>query len=492
MANGFDLSPEERDLRMRRAQEIRERRARERKILRGKRRWRVFIAVYSILFLLAGAAGCFLLYQYADAYEISIPEHVMDKLMSETSQDEWHDYIRNGLALPDSPYEDGEAIFKEYYDAAIRDKTLTYWKYMDEYTSETPVYKVRGGGLDLCIVRLVPKGQNAAGFGRQLWQVGEVESILKLDNLESVTVEIEAPHDQAVYLNGVAVTDDYLTGEAAVPPNITPLEQRFSEPPTFARYRIENMYGDIEVSDADGRLLSPNRDPETGVLRYVARESDLHSFVVQAPETVMVQVNGTVLTEADAIRVDDGVLTRMSAYTNGKGYKTLTFSFGGLYSEPEITAVDARGNQLTPLVGPKGKLYFFPPNNAGLANKVQGRVEEFFRRYIDYSSHAYNAGRHNALLECILPDSDLYKYVRDSRDAMIWASATEVHYDELEFTNFCPVGDSCFTCTIRYKADYEATTWHQRYSGNLQNAFEMSFVRVNGVWYAAAWSDIAS
>ena len=491
MADGFELSPEERDLRMRRTQEIRERRARERRIRRGKRRWRVFMAVYTVLFLLAGAAGCVLLYRYADAYEVSIPEHVMDKLMSATSQEEWHDYIRNGVALPASPYEDGEAIFEAYYDAAIRDRSLSYWKYMEEYTPNTPTYKVRGGGMDLCIVRLVPKGRNAAGFGRQLWQVGEVESVLKLDNLESVTVEIDAPHDQPVYLNGVALTADYLTDEEPEPPDLTALERRFSVQPTFARYRIDKLYGEIEVTDADGRVLPPNRDAETGVLRYVARESDLYSFVVQAPEMVTVRVNGTELTPEDAIRSDDGVLTRLGAYTGGKGYKTLTYAFEGLYSVPEITGVTANGKALTPLVNEKGKLFFFPPNNNATANRGQVRAEEFFKRYIDYSSHAYSAGRHNALLECILPDSDLYKYVRDSRDAMIWASATEVHYDELVFTNFWPVGDSCFTCTIRYKADFQATTWHERYSYDLQNAYELAFVLHNGVWYAAAMSAAA-
>ena len=490
MAENYDLTPEEREYHERRAQEIRQRRAKERKIRRGKRRWRAFMVIYTILFLVVGAAGCFLLYQYAGAYEASIPEHVMDKLMQATSQDEWHDYIRRGVSLPDSPYEDGEAIFEAYYDAAIRDRSLSYWKYMDEYTAQTPVYKVRGGGLDLCLVRLTPKGHNAAGFGRQLWQVGEVESVLKLDNLESVTVEIDAPHGQTVYLNGVALTDEYLTGEDAPVPDITPLESRFAVQPTFARYRIESMYGEIEVTDADGRVLSPIREAGSDVIRYVARESELHSFVVQAPDTVTVRVCGTELTADDAVRVDDGVLTRLGSYTNGKGYKTLTFSYEGLYTEPVITATGINGKELTPLVDAKGRLFYFPPHNNALANRVQARVEEFFQRYIDYSAHAYNAGRHNALLECILPDSDLYKYVRDSRDAMIWASATEVHYDELEFTNFCPVGDDCFTCTIRYKADFEATSWHESYTYDLQNAYSLSFVRSGGVWYAAAMTAV--
>ena len=44
---------------------------------------------------------------------------------------------------------------------------------------------------------------------------------------------------------------------------------------------------------------------------------------------------------------------------------------------------------------------------------------------------------------------------------------------------------------IRYKADFQATTWHERYSYDLQNAYELAFVLHNGVWYAAAMSAAA-
>ena len=116
MADNFDLTDEEREYHEQRAREIRQRRAKERKIRRGRRRWRSFMVIYTVLFLVAGAAGCFLLYQYAGAYEASIPEHVMDRMMKATSQDEWHDYIRRGVTIPASPDEDGEAIFEAYYD----------------------------------------------------------------------------------------------------------------------------------------------------------------------------------------------------------------------------------------------------------------------------------------------------------------------------------------------------------------------------------------
>ena len=492
MADFEELTPEERERRNQRAAAIRQRRAKERRIRRGQRRWRVFIAVYSILFLLAGAAGCVMLYRYAAAYEASIPEHVMDKFMESTSEEAWYGYIRNGAQMPDSTFEDAQALFDAYYNTAIRGTEFSYWKYMEEYTAETPVYRVRGGGMDLCLVRLVPRGQNAAGFGRQLWQVGSVESVLKLDNLESVTVEIDAPEGAPVYINGVQVGEEYLTGERILVPGITALERRFAEPPTFVRYRVENMYGQIAVTDADGRALAPERDQERGVVRYTARESAMYSFVVQAPGNVTVSVCGTVLTEEDAIRCDAGILSGLRAYTGDRGYNTLVWSFDGLFTYPEITAVAADGTVLTPMVDSKGELYFFPPENRTLASRMKPRVEEFFQRYMEYAGHAFNAGRQQALMACILPDTELYRYVRDSRDAMIWASATEVHYDELTFADFYQVSEDCFTCTIRYKADVDVTTWHESYTGDLQNAFELAFVRSDGVWYAAAWSAIGS
>ena len=475
--------------RAQRAAAQREQRARERKLLRGKKRWRAFIAIYSVLFLLLGAAGCWVLYRYAASYEASLPEHVMDDFMAATTEQQWYDYISKDVKLPDSDFEDSGAIFDAYYDAAIRSQKFTYWKSMDEYTDTTPVYKVRGGGMDLAVVRLVPKGRHAAGFGRELWQVGEVQSVLSLDHLESVTVEIDAPRGDTVYLNGVAVGEKYLTGEDAPAPDLTDLESRFAVVPSFVRYRV-NMYGDITVTDQNGVALAPIREEGSRTVRYVAREDEFYSFTVRAPENVTVTVSGAVLTADDAVKAEDGILAGLEAYTGGMGYRTLTYTFDGLYTRPEITA-EMNGVKLTPLINEKGELLFFPVQDDALAAQMRPTVEQFFSSYIDYSARAYNVGRHNALLGRILPDTELYSYVRDSRDAMIWASATEVHYDELTFADFYPVSPSCFTCTIRYKADFAAKSWYQSYTYDLQNAYEMAFVRSGNQWYAAAMSVVA-
>ena len=481
-----DVSRSEEARRAARNAASRERRRRERALRRGRRNWRVFIAVYSLIFLLAGASGCWVLFRYAASYEASIPEHVMDDFMASTGEDRWYEIIRGDVALPESEFEDTGAIFEAYYDAAVRGRKLSYRKKPDEYTASSPVYTVRGGGMDLAVVRLVPEGRGAAGFGFELWRVGEVRGVLALDHLESVTVEIDAPRGDTVYLNGRAVGERWLTGEAAPAPDLTELESRFSEVPSFARYRIP-MYGEITVTDEKGAALSPQRSEDGRTVRYVAREDEFYSFTVRAPEPVTVSVSGARLDASEAVRSESGVLAGLEAYTGENAYRTLTWTCGGLYTRPEISA-EMNGTALTPLINEKGELIFFPAQDDALAAEMRPTVEDFFSSYIDYSGKAYNAVRHHNLLSRILPGSELYAYVRDSRDAMIWASATQVHYDELTFSDFYRVSDSCFTCTIRYKADFAAQSWYESYTYDLQNAYEMAFVRSGNRWLAAAMS----
>ena len=147
----------------------------------------------------------------------------------------------------------------------------------------------------------------------------------------------------------------------------------------------------------------------------------------------------------------------------------LTFPYDGISHKPTATATNLYSSDVCVITVDGAKV------NAG-----------------SYTATASALSNSNyALLGRILPGTELYSYVRDSRDAMIWASATEVHYDELTFADFSPVGDNCCTCTIRYKGDFAATAWHESYNYEMQNAYELSFVRVGDIWYAAAMSVVA-
>ncbi|MBQ3276715.1 MAG: hypothetical protein IJH47_06655 [Oscillospiraceae bacterium] len=457
---------------------------------RSRRRWRGFLAVYAVLFLILGAAGCYALYRYAAAYEASIPEHVMDKLMAETGEEQWYAYARQGAQLTVSEFENADELFSEYFNAVLRGKTFTYRKAAGAWSDDAPAYTVRAGGKDLCLVTLAPIGRNAAGFGRQLWQLGSIRPAFVMDELESVAVEIDAPVGDTVYINGLPVGEKYRIGEAPCP-DLTELESRFAVQPHFDRYRVDAMYGAITVIDKNGTALAPERDEANRTVRYTAPEDEFYSVTVRAPESVRVTVGGVELGAADAVKAEAGILAGLEAYTGGQAVRELTWHYEGLYTLPEITARSADGQSLTPLMNEKGELLYFLPQDEALKAAVEPRVREFFDKYINYSSKAYNDISYQALLGCILPGTELYSYVHDSVAAMIWASATQVHYDELTFADFRSAGENCFTCTIRYKADFAATAWYESYTYDLQNAYELAFVRVDGVWYAAAMSVIA-
>lgn len=467
-------------------------RARERaKLRRGRRRWRVFLFIYTLLFLALGAGGCYILYQYAAAYEASRPEHVMDELMAATTQDQWLGYIREGADLTVSEFEDADSLFSAYYDAALRNKGFSYRKAPGVWREDAPVYTVRAGGKDLCTVTLTPIGHQAAGFGRELWQVGEIRSCFVMGALESVAVVIDAPPGEPVYLNGTLLSDAYRTGETVPAPDVTPLESRFAVQPAFDRWRVDAMYGDITVSDKNGAVLAPVEEGEAGVLRYLLRSDSFYSLTVRAPEGVTVTVGGTELPAEEASVSEAGILKGLERYTGGEARRERTWHYDGLYTLPEVDARGPGGEELTPLMNEKGELICFLPQDEALREAMEPRVREFFNRYIDYSSKAYNEARYNQLLGCILPGTELYAYVHDSVAAMIWASATQVSYDELTFADFRSAGEDCFTCTIRYKADFTATAWYESYTYDLQNAYELAFVRQGDVWYAAAMSAIA-
>lgn len=155
-----------------------------------------------------------------------------------------------------------------------------------------------------------------------------------------------------------------------------------------------------------------------------SRAEETYSFTVRAPEGVTVSVCGAQLDPAEArlLRAGDpGGAGGLSERGGGVPYPDLYLLRPGTPS-PEIAAWDGEGNQLRPLLCRDGALVYFLPQDDALQQEQTARVEEFFNAYITYSASAYDQGNYYALLNCILPDTELYAYVRDSVDAMIWAS----------------------------------------------------------------------
>ncbi|MBR4392956.1 MAG: hypothetical protein IKT07_02925 [Oscillospiraceae bacterium] len=455
---------------------------------RAKKRWRHFLILWALILLIIGAAGCIVLYKYLDVYEQTRPEIVIEEFLRDQTAESIVAMAQKNMNLELTEFEDASVLYEEYLSTVDTSLPLTYRSEKRLNTNDLAVYAVRSGPSDLCYVELVPT-DDAPGFGRHHWTVGTVSPSVITERLNSTVVTIDTLAGNDVYLNGRPVGSSYLTEEHIDIPDLTPLESSFPDAPFFVRYTVSPLYGDISVQNASGEELNPDRETADGV--HYQADSGSHTLSITAPNDVRVSVNGIPLTEKDIVSSSPGILKDLELYTGETDYRVNEYRFEGLYSLPEISAVDSQGNELIPVNSAEGKYTFFSGGDPSLAAEYQPIAERFFHSYMNYSANAFDETRYWNLLSRILPGTELYNYIARSREAMVWASKTATEYKDLRYENFQQVGDYCFTCTVIYSAELTATSWYEQYSYMLENAYELAFVTTSGNWFAAAMSVIA-
>ena len=157
--------------------------------------------------------------------------------------------------------------------------------------------------FNMYLIPILLHQKTASGFGRELWQLGEIRPAFTVDGLESVAVEIDAPAGETVYLNGIPVGDRWLTGGSVPCPELTELESRFAEQPSYVRYRVEPLYGAIAVTDSRGRALAVTGAGEEGVVRCTKQGQTLRIRVSSGVASV--ENNEAIVLVSDAARIGE-------------------------------------------------------------------------------------------------------------------------------------------------------------------------------------------
>jgi len=263
------------------------------------------------------------------------------------------------------------------------------------------------------------------------------------------------------------------------------VERSMENPPVFHRITIGPLYTDVIVENTEGKVLSCNKE-EGGTLYFRASEPE-YKQIVEAPEDVDVYLNGVLLSkETDAV-IKEGLFEGLEEYVGNAPHKTVIYDIEPLYKEPVVTAV-GKGVDTAIIPVSEEKVLVFADDGEKEDGEMYAAAKEYFEAYMNYSSYSYNGGSFSNLLSKILPGTELYSYVGNSRAAMIWASATKTEYKNLAYGNFHRISENCFVCTISYDADMTASSWYERYSYELKNSYEVVFVKKNDRWYAAVMS----
>ncbi len=454
----------------------------------GENSWSRFLLIWGLAILFLGAVGCSVLYKYLGVYEITRPEPVVEVYLSNTDTEAMLNEARSNIPFQLTEYEDPDELYSTYLDTIDTTRSLTYSIDSKSSTADTLVYSVRSGPSMICQLILSPDG-DSPGFGRHAWHVSEVCAAPLTEILQSVTVTVDTVTGVELNLNGKPLSDAYLTGEQIPIANLTRFESVLDPAPCFNRYVVGPLYGDISLADAYGNTLSPV-STESEAVHYEAAAAT-QSLKIRAPENLKVCINGVELKQEDVSSSTLGVLEDLELYTLGGEEITNTYLVEGLFTIPTVTAYESDGTEVKPVATAENSLTFFHGSDPELQELHTVDVEKFFSAYMDYSAHAFDATRFYNLLSRVFPNSSLYNYIFNSREAMYWASGTSTEYKDLRYENFHRISDYCFVCTVVYSADMTATSWYEQYSYSLENAYELSFITQNGMWYAAGMDVIS-
>lgn len=439
------------------------------------------LILYTVVLVVAAVAVMAVLWKYLEAYEFTRPENVMSQFEQMADEQYWETAITSSFAVTPSEFETKSQLEDELCLSLLRDGKMTYVK--DEaYTDAAPVYLVSVNGVELCRVYMSPQAGGEAGFGLQYMSINKVELLADFIAPKARSITITAPVGATVTVNGIAVSENYLSDAAPDTSYLPELEQNATD--LLCCYEIANIYGTVEIAGtaANGDTLVAEKSDENGAV-FALPEGEL-SYTIYAPAGATVSVNGVELDENYKKTGEDTTLSLFEGLENyGAAPEMEAWEVGGLHQTPEITAADENGTALSAPYLQDGVYVFQPAADEELAASQQQYAETFYNLYA-----AFEANRDDKL------DTNYYNILPymyggtplGTRLASEYSSrqpsggVAAGSYDSVEVTGFVPYGDNLYTCTVLLYNDDE-----------LAGSCAVAFIKASGKWYAAATVEYA-
>ena len=431
--------------------------------------YRVLLMVMAA-FLVLIAVGTFVFWKYIEAYEISLPDHVIKDLQENIDYDFWENAVYEALTDYLSEFEKDKELSSEPYLFKIRDVKYTIREKSEEKSSDSLVYIIRAGSADIGTVRLIPARK--VGFGYNMWEIGSIELLDSFIGTLGRSITVTASQNAQIELNGIPVSQEYRT------------DCIFEY---GATYKIKDIYGVVEVKvfEWNGQESMPyhveNDEYYYRIIKPFSRE-----FNVLVPE-------GSHLFVSDVLVSTDNIAEKMIVPAIFEGVidpskvplllERYVFEQDGFYAEPVVTATDTQGELLISSTNERGEISFNKDFSTESKTQHSSAVEAFIRSYVRYSANIGNNIDANFanLSGYILQGTELYGRVQGSLGGVMYVSGTTVEYDSLEIDNFRQYGDDYFTCEVRYSLTHR-THYEAR---KVDASYELLFVKSGGRWLAA-------
>lgn len=438
----------------------------------------IFTAVLAVLLI----AACVVLWFYLDAYEATRPEQVMENFAQLADEAYWSDAIDGAFTVTESPFETRDELMEELCLSVLRDNDLV-WREDDGYSADNMVYMVSAGGKDVCRVTIGEVAENGnAGFGFTYLEVTRVELLASFTAPEAHTITVTAPAGAVVSVNGVELTEEYITQDALSETVTLPeLEESLADR-LYTVYTVSGLYAPVEVAavDSEGNAIAADGEVTDEAVTFALGEGTL-DYRILVPEGSTVTVNGVELD--GSYNTGDTVVP---AFLEGfDDYGTLPefelWLVSGLHLAPEVEVTTGDGDMLDEPVADGTELTFFGTGDQTLSDAHSEEATSFINAYVDYLTGEASAEEdYAALQDLVLNDSSLDTALNELNENYE-ANGLTAGRVRLRSGSFVSIGSTCFVCT----ADVQYTSAEDG-GESVNTAYTVVFAMNGGVWLAAA------
>ena len=222
----------------------------------------VFAVIYIIILALIIHSYSKKAHTYLGEYEASRPQYLIEEYVASLDDTFLNDMIKQaagGVAL--SQYESSDVLLNTMNAKISGGSNYSYQKTADS-TESRPNYYILRNEQAIATVAL-----NRAGWTEKysfpVWSMGDPVSVLQLQAAPAYSVSIRTPQGAAVKVNGVDVPPESFI-EAPSELQLTATEMFYMNQPVSQQCEISGLYQVpvIEVTDAEGRILTPEKEPD--------------------------------------------------------------------------------------------------------------------------------------------------------------------------------------------------------------------------------------
>lgn len=291
------------------------------------------------------------------------------------------------------------------------------------------------------------------------------------------TYTVTAPTDATVFVNDVALGQEYVVDERPYSYSVYDLSD--AALPTETVYRISGLLGDPEISVVLGAVELCGT-VEGNTHRYPYPDAMLYQQILWVPQGSVVRVNGHTVGE-------DYKVQTTPAYPElfGDGDVPVSvekYVLPGLYSVSRDVQIAWNGADLRLESSEEGRVVTYNALYPEVANEdVRSTALSFCKDYFAYTAGGYRNTEENLnrVLGYMVPNSDLYRRITRSKESVGFVTPVNKQiFHDLTVETTEELSDSLIVCSVSYDIEQWTYQVKRTYSGRLR----LAFAYIDGQW----------